>query len=488
MDVFNVKTSAPVVSASDLGDEQTAPGFDSLAFFQDVFLHSPEPMAVALADHDCLDFVNLAYAQMHGCRPEELIGRPLACLYPARCHDEMRACFQRAQETGFHQWDTEHVRMDGSLFPVSIKVRVLRDAQGHVRFRIASAQDISHRRRLEDNVQHTQRLLQTIADNSPAAISVKDKAGRYLLSNPLSDTALGVAPGGTIGKTDHDLFPAQYADVFRANDLAVLNSGQPQETEELVPTPDGPPRAFLCLKFPLFDGMGTPFATGLIATEITERREQQQRIEKLNTHLRRAMQETHHRVKNNLQVIASLAEIQIAPDSRDISVEAMWRIIHHIHSLAALHDLLTHNATLDEAAGVVPARELLKKMVMLLQSSLDKRRLRSRVADIRFSSRSAGPFALLVNELVSNAIKHGRGDIELTLTLDGPNVRLEVGDDGQGFVFGFDPGLASHTGLELIDSVVRLDLHGKVHYTNRDLGGALVVVTFPLVPPPLEGL
>ncbi len=633
---MNSPDTQPTPPALKKGAGAAGLDFADAAFFYELFWNSPEALAVANPATGAYGPVNPAYALMHGYQPGELEGQPLACLYPPECHEQMRQAIACANETGFYEWETLHTRKDGSVFPVSMKLRTMRGPEGQVRCRIASAQDITERRRLEDRAGQTQRLLEGIAANSSAAISVKDQNGRYLLSNPLSDAGLGVSSGGALGKTDHAIFPAQYADLFRANDIAVLHSGRPQETEECTPGPDGD-RTFLCFKFPLFDDAGVAYATGLIATEITERkralaqlersrqqlqaiadtmpdalyvydlvqdstvyanrevgsllgytpaeiqamsrqftrtllhpddyervvnndrafvhlddgqiftsefrmrhtdgayrwirsrstpfargeegqvtqyiataqditeqREQHARIEALNIRLRRAMQETHHRVKNNLQVVASLAEMQIEAEedgAQSTGSQALRRIVQHIHSLAALHELLTHNATLDESAGVISARDLLKKLLPLLQPLDNTRRLRARADDILFSSRSAAPLAMLVNETVSNALKHGKGDITLTLKRSENIARLEVRDQGPGFPADFNAIRAAHTGLELIDSLVRHDLHGQVAYTNvTDIeagqtgaqnadtpAGGCVVVTFPVAGPALEG-
>ncbi len=95
---------------------------------------------------------------------------------------------------------------------------------------------------------------------------------------------------------------------------------------------------------------------------------------------------------------------------------------------------------------------------------------------------------LLVNELVSNALKHGKGDIEVTLSLlpatqeagERRIARLEVCDDGPGFPPDFDPNRATSTGLGLIESLGCWDLRGQIEYKNREEGGARVCVIFPL--------
>ncbi len=88
--------------------------------------------------------------------------------------------------------------------------------------------------------------------------------------------------------------------------------------------------------------------------------------------------------------------------------------------------------------------------------------------------------ALLVSELVSNAVKHGHGDIGLTLSDKGDTAQLEVCDDGPGFPADFNWEVAANTGMSLIDITGRYELGGTISYENRDEGGARVVVRFPI--------
>jgi len=89
--------------------------------------------------------------------------------------------------------------------------------------------------------------------------------------------------------------------------------------------------------------------------------------------------------------------------------------------------------------------------------------------------------AVLVNELVTNAIKHGGRRVEMKLYVKGDVVMLEVCDDGTGFPPDFDPATSANLGLNLIERMSRWDLQGETRYLNRSEGGC-VHVTFPLPP------
>jgi PAS domain S-box-containing protein len=213
---------------------------------------------------------------------------------------------------------------------------------------------------------------------------------------------------------------------------------------------------------------------------LQELQRHQQEIEALNGRLRRAMAETHHRVKNNLQVICALIELQGQNEEEPVAVSELRRLSRHVQSLAVIHDLLTREVKTNGDADHIRLQAAMQELMPLLQGTAGERRLRFTVEDTRVSIGQATALAVLVNELVSNALKHGAGDIDLSLTVLEPTALLEVCDSGPGFPSEFNPRSHSRTGLELIYSLSTLDLGGEVAFENRPTGGARVRVTFPI--------
>ena len=143
-------------------------------------------------------------------------------------------------------------------------------------------------------------------------------------------------------------------------------------------------------------------------------------IESLNARLRRSMAETHHRVKNNLQVISALVELQCDTVTGLVSVDALRRIGSHARALATLHDLLTDQAKATTEVNIVSARSLFSKMASVLQATSGPRDLQTSIEDMRLPVRVGAALCLLINELVSNAGKHGGKNIRLALGWDTP--------------------------------------------------------------------
>jgi two-component sensor histidine kinase len=196
------------------------------------------------------------------------------------------------------------------------------------------------------------------------------------------------------------------------------------------------------------------------------------------------LMEVHHRVKNNLQVITSLLTMQARSFGDPVLTEAYNAGLNRIFAMSRVHELLyrsEHAGTLDlglyleslaqdlrrlhESDGFAP--ELRMTMTGSLQLGLDK----------------ITPLALIVNEVLTNALRHGfkgrrRGTIEITLDIDGGVARLEIADDGVGLRADWREGKGS-IGIRLVELMVR-QVEGSVEFLARPDGGTRVVVSWPL--------
>jgi len=145
------------------------------------------------------------------------------------------------------------------------------DADGQLTRMAGSLQSIMDRKQAEETIRRSQQLLQEVANNTTAVIYVKDLDGRFLFVNRRFEEIFNLTTSQIIGHTNHEIFPRDIADAFRANDIEVLRRNSSVEYEEFAPHADGL-RTYLSVKFPLRDEAGTPYATCGISTDITERK------------------------------------------------------------------------------------------------------------------------------------------------------------------------------------------------------------------------
>jgi diguanylate cyclase (GGDEF)-like protein/PAS domain S-box-containing protein len=133
------------------------------------------------------------------------------------------------------------------------------------------------RRRLRDTLQQNEARLQAFLENMPALTFIKDTDGRYLHVNRRHLETLGFAENEVIGRADAEIFGAELAAGFAAQDRQVLEKGAAMTFEEQALHADGP-HTYLVTKFPLRDARGMIYALGGIATDISDRKAAEQRF------------------------------------------------------------------------------------------------------------------------------------------------------------------------------------------------------------------
>jgi PAS domain S-box-containing protein len=146
------------------------------------------------------------------------------------------------------------------------------------------------RKRTEDTLRDTQRLIQAIFDNSSAVIHVQDLDGHFVLVNRKFEEVAGLRSQDILGKTSFDLFPLN-AVAYDASDHQVIETGIASETEEVF-TSDRGDRVFLTTKSLLSDESGKPYALFGISAEITERKKAEADLREMQmelAHLNRVM-------------------------------------------------------------------------------------------------------------------------------------------------------------------------------------------------------
>lgn len=189
-----------------------------------------------------------------------------------------------------------------------------------------------------------------------------------------------------------------------------------------------------------------------------------------------ALRETNHRIKNSLQMVSALIEIAKVDDTHNPELE---RVRTHVGALVRIHDLITRTPQVDMDTVSLPAAELLENLLGALEVTMNGGHLLMDVDVVSLPAKKATAIALIVNECVMNAAKHGAGDVYVSLHETGDMAYLQIYDTGTGFPAGFDPVKSANTGLELIQRAAEWDLGGRATFDNAPGGGARIMITFP---------
>jgi len=179
-------------------------------------------------------------------------------------------------------------------------------------------------------------------------------------------------------------------------------------------------------------------------------------------------QEIHHRVKNNLQTVASLLRLQAHAAELDPR-KALEDSVHRILAIAAVHEVLT-----EQREEVVELRELLDRLrAMIVQGLAGGKEVRAELEPVMLAGNRATALALVFSELLQNALEHGGEAVSIELAQRNGEVVLAIADDGAGF-----EGDATGTGLSIVQALVRDELQGKLDLSNE--GGMRAEVVFPV--------
>ena len=193
------------------------------------------------------------------------------------------------------------------------------------------------------------------------------------------------------------------------------------------------------------------------------------------------IQEMHHRVKNNLQQVASLLRLQMHYAGERSVEQVLTESLNRILAIASVHELLSR-----EDLDSISVKKIAQQIVMATQQSMiaPSKHIRFTIdgPDILLPSAQANSVALILNELTQNAVEHGFGDgsdegrIAITLKETPHELRLTVSNDGTSLPEGFDLRRTNSLGLQIVESLVRGDLQGKFTLTNEDSQTAAAVV------------
>jgi two-component sensor histidine kinase/putative methionine-R-sulfoxide reductase with GAF domain len=179
-------------------------------------------------------------------------------------------------------------------------------------------------------------------------------------------------------------------------------------------------------------------------------------------------QEIHHRVKNNLQTVASLLRLQARSSEQIDPVKALSDSANRIMAIAAVHEVLTEQR--DEAVELDGLLDRLR--AMLMQGLGAAKHVETQLRPVSLAGNRATALALVFSELFQNALEHGGSSVRVELAQRNGEVVLAIADDGEGF--GDEDG---GTGLSIVEALVRDELRGTLSLAND--GGLRAEVVFP---------
>lgn len=282
---------------------------------------------------------------------------------------------------------------------------------------------------------------QKVLDQLPNPLFIKDFKSRFVNINAAFETFTGYTKEDVIGNTDSDFFPEAEAEVFLSVDKEILSFGGTNWNEESI-TIEGQKFDLLTSKTRVFDASNNKFLLGVI-TDITDKENQhvllkhkQEELEKEKENNHNLLKEIHHRVKNNLQVISSLLNLQMQVFSDEVVQKSFENCKGRILAMANVHEILYKTGNFSNINFSIYIKSLITnlKSAYEVENSIQ---FKTNLINIFLNVDIAIPLGMAINEIVINSIKHGAIDGKLlTIFINfhkvGNIYKLEIGDDGKG--------------------------------------------------------
>jgi PAS domain S-box-containing protein len=320
-------------------------------------------------------------------------------------------------------------------------------------------------------------VLYRIFEFAPDAILLVDGEGRIVKANAQSAVMFGFSREELMGQPVEMLIPQRYASQHvrhRSRYLAAPRTRTMGAGLELFGRrKDGTEFPVDIMLSPL-DVEQHPLVLGVVRDVTERKRFEMQAIEAREMHLR----EVHHRVKNNLQVISSLLYLQSAHSRDDKVLELLTESRNRVNSIALIHEKLYRSEGIVRLDFGAYVSDLVASLFGAYGVNGETLRARTRISNVFLEIDTAIPLGLVINELVSNALKHGfpdgaGGEVWIDLFATGSReFLLVVGDDGVGLPPAFDWRKSNSLGLRLVNDLAR-QLEGTVE-TETEAGWGTV--------------
>jgi PAS domain S-box-containing protein len=391
---------------------------------------------------------------------------------------------------GIRDFVTQWRRYDGTIIWVRDNAQSVCAADGRVLYYEGTAEDITARKQAEEALRESEEKHRTLFETMARGVVYQTASGEITSANPAAERILGLTLDQMQGRTSVDpRWKAMHEDgsEFLGEthpSMVALHTGK--EVRNVVMGVFSPQtdeyRWINIHAVPSFrPGEDAPYQVYTTFEDITARKQAEEQLRASLREKEVLLQEIHHRVKNNLQVVSSLLSLQAEQTKDRQTFEAFRGSQNRIRSMALIHEKLYQSPDLAR----VDFAEYLQSLAAAL--------CRSYGADVRGISLSiqtdkillgidtATPCGLLLNELISNALKHafpaGRaGEIRIEFRVNGDKqCILRVSDNGVGFPQDLEFRTMESLGLQLVNTLVR-QLAGSIKLERA--GGTSFEITF----------
>ena len=451
--------------------------------YRRLFETAQDGILILNAETGEIDDVNPYMIDMLHYSREELLGMKLWEVSPFKDTVLNRAAFEELQDKGYIRYkDLPLETKEGKPVAVEFVSNVYK-ANGNKVIQ-CNIRNITERKELDRKLQEAVLFQQRLIDALPVPVFYKDSEGRYLGCNSSFEKFFGNKKEKVTGKSVYELSPKEFADLYHEKDRALLQNPGIQIYESTVKDRGGVVHNVIFHKatFSNMDGS----VGGLIGAilDITDRKRAEVQLHASLREKDILLREIHHRVKNNMQVIIGLLDLQASSSGNPELMEMLNKSQSRIRSMALVHEKLyaSKDFTRINLAGYL--RDLSQDLFQSYKINPGKIDLIIQTDGVYVDINKAIPCGLVLNELISNVLKHAfpgdrQGELQIIIREE-KNTEMEivVRDNGLGLPDDVDIHQPRTMGLNLVNGLVKNQLNGQMEV--RQDNGTEFRIKFPL--------
>jgi len=451
-------------------------------FFESLFDNSSEAVALLDASGHVIK-VNKEFEKMFGYTINEMGGQLLdPFVAQGDLLKEAEQIRKRTDKGEKIELETIRVKKDGSLFNVHITESPIKSGDKIVG-KYVIYRDISARKKAEEKLKESERKYRELVEFADAGILIDDRNGHIIYANKRLAQIFGYQKISEFKKLTIQDFvhPEDIEMVLTYHQKRVSGKKAPHRYEFRGIRKDG--------KTVYLEVAASPLKTseGIVGTrsyiwDISEHKRIEKRLEKSLKEKSVMLHEIHHRVKNNLQIIISLIRLQARRLKKSKLTEYLQILQDRVYSMSLIHDHFYKETHLDKINVASYIRDLVDHLFFIHNKKEKQIKIKLDLEKIYLDINKAIPFGMLVNEIITNILKHAfpgkkKGEFSIKLYREkNKKIWLLVNDNGVGIPKEVNIDNPSTMGLQLIRDLTN-QIGGEIQIKSN--GGTKITVIFP---------